>query len=106
RGYCRSRRKAPPCHWRSRPAPRSRRPAASPPGEDAPRLTERGPDDPAVVIAAIAEEPAIRHIKRAVEDGERAALVLHPRAEGLPLRAQCIGHIDRPAGQYRAILQR
>jgi hypothetical protein len=59
-----------------------------------------------MVVAAIAEEPAIGYVQRAVEEQQRAALVLYSRIEGLALGPQRIGDIDRPAGQGGAILQR
>ena len=49
---------------------------------------------------------AERHINRAVEQGERAALVLVARVENLALGAQRIGYIHGPAGHRRAMVER
>src|SRR5437764_1874423 len=89
----------------------ARRPDAAaaptgPPGRDTLRIGQWHTDDPAVVIAAIAEKPAIGYVQRAVEEQQRAALVLHPRIEGLALCPQRVSDIDRPAGEGSAVLQR
>src|SRR5205085_4719485 len=80
--------------------------AAGPPRRDTLRIAERHADDPAVVIAAIAVKTAIRDIEGAIEDRERAALVLHTRIEALAFGPQHVGDIDRPPGQGRAVFQR
>jgi hypothetical protein len=50
--------------------------------------------------------PAVRHIDPASENGERAALVLKPGIEMLSADGQRLGDVDRPARQWRAVLER
>ena len=68
------------------------------------RLRERDADDPAAVIAAIAEVPAVGNEKRVIENRERAALIVNSGSE--TFAAYGAFDIDRPAGKYRPILQR
>ena len=87
-----------------RPDAAARRAGA--PGDDLGGVGQADADDPAVIAAAIAEMPAIGDIDPAVEDGERAALVLIGVVEAPALRRQRGGDVDRPARQNGAVLQR
>src|SRR5580704_8148979 len=51
-------------------------PCAGCPADDGLRILEGNPDDPAMVIAAIAVMPAEWHVDHAIDDGQRAALIL------------------------------
>src|SRR5271166_5861227 len=59
-----------------------------------------------MIITAVAGMPAVRHIDPAVENGERAALVLKPGVEMLSAGGERLGDVDRPARQWRAVLER
>jgi len=53
------------------------------PADDFGCIWQRNPDHPAVVIAAVPEMTAERHIEHSVDDGQGAAFVLVARIEGL-----------------------
>src|SRR5207245_11303035 len=67
------------------------------PNDEILRIPQANADDPAAVIPAIAEMPAIGDIDSAVENGERATLVLKARVEALALCCERLFHIDWPA---------
>ena len=92
------------CDPPGRPDPAA--PAARGPGDQSFRVMERYADHPAMVIPAIAEMAAKRHIQRPVEYGQGAALVLVAGVEALVFGPQRIGDINRPARQRRAVLKR
>ena len=59
-----------------------------------------------MIVPAIAVMPAVRHIDPAVQNGERAALVLKSGIEMLSPAGQRLGNVDGPAGYWRAVLER
>src|SRR5262249_9118669 len=63
------------------------------PAADAMGIGERDADDHAVILAAIAEMPAERHVKCVVEDHEGAALTLIARVEAAALAFERVAHI-------------
>src|SRR5215469_15591531 len=81
-------------------------PPAGAPADDVAGVAQADADDPAAIIPAIAEMPTKGDIDPSVENGERAALVLVARIEALAVRRECLGNIDRPTRQWRAVLQR
>jgi hypothetical protein len=87
-----------------RPDAAAARPRA--PGDDVAGVAQADADDPAMVVAAIAGMAAIRDEHPALEDRQRAALVLVRRVERKPLGGERIGDIDRPAGQRSAVAER
>src|SRR5215469_808149 len=70
------------------------------PRDNITRIIQANADDPAAIIPAIAEMPAIGHIEAAGEDGERAALALNARVETPASRGERFGDIDGPARLY------
>src|SRR5204863_1349242 len=76
------------------------------PAHDFPRVSEGDAHDPAAILAAIAEMPAERDVERAVENDQCAALVLVARVETLTLGLERLRHVDGPARQDRAVLER
>jgi hypothetical protein len=77
----------------------ARRPDAAAPGAREPAyylvcLRNRDPDHPAVVVAAVPEMTAERHIEHSVDDGQGSALILVAGIEGPPRSASAtsIGH--------------
>src|SRR5262249_21384808 len=75
------------------------------PGHDVLRVFQRNAHHPALILTAIAKMTAERHVDSAVENSERAALILIASDEILSLRAKRGGHINGPARHHRAILQ-
>ncbi len=70
------------------------------------RVLQGDADDPPAILPAIAVVPAERHVERAVEDDQGAALVLVARMKAIGFRVERIRDVDRPAGQRRAVLER
>ena len=58
-----------------------------------------------MIIAAIAVMPAVRDVDLAVENGERAALILKPGVEMLSAGGERLGDVDRPARQWCAVFE-
>src|SRR5207302_10023703 len=87
----------PPIGGNATRSPNAATACTSGPGTRAVSTPQRYPDDPAVVITAIAEVPAVGHVERIAENRERAALILNSGSKTLATRLQSGFDIDRPA---------
>src|SRR5260370_34701591 len=70
------------------------------------RILQGHTQDPAVILAAVPEVAAERHVDRAVENGQCTPLVLVAGVEALAASLERLRHVDGPARQDRAVLER